>query len=172
VGDDLFKLAQQYATAYAGVVKPYLIAHNVRGLFGAIDHCAIKAENTAEYDSLIARVLPLAESVTFNEVNKRRIAAARLYTEIDCGSFGKTNWLEIMEPRPTATGIRMAGLDHIEVYNTDLERMKDIFDERGIRYVEESNDQHRWLSLRECAIELKVTDTAIAFLTRNGTVLK
>src|SRR5687768_4003650 len=65
-----------------------------------IDHLAIKAYGTTDYELYLNSVIPDSESpVTYTPMDNRRIATALLKKPVSFSSFGETNVLEIIEPK-------------------------------------------------------------------------
>ncbi len=125
---------------------------------------AIKAEDTHQFDDYLGIFSPLSESMSYIEMNDRRLATAELINPLEFQTIGECRTLEIMEPRPEKVGMDIVGFEHIEMYHEPLEKIEETLKAKNIPYEFTSNPEHRALVvvINDKGQEIKFTDKSLA----------
>lgn len=141
-------------------------------LLAHLDHIAIKAANSDNFEVLVERFRPEVEQKKFVCVEKdgRRLASAPLLGEISLGSFATVGRLGIMERRPGTPEAPRPIVDHTESSVKDLEGLAeivDVLDLRGIEFEVQADSSRICLCviINEDGQELKFTDKALEDIT-------
>lgn len=153
---------QQLLLAYSDEVKFFFHAYGLGNLVldKPVDHVAVKALNRNEYELYLQEYLPISKRLSYEAVSNRDLATAELYDPLDCGEFGSTSTLEIMEPKPNAAVTTHDMIDHFELLVDDLETVKQQLSEKDIDYNYQKNPNHTALvvAINEWDQEIKFTD--------------
>lgn len=161
------ELLQEHANAYFTKLVGFVEANNVADLLVVpVDHLAVKARDSLEYEELIKMIKPLSLELSYVEMDGRRLATAKLKTEVLFGDLGGSSFLELMEPRPGKEGVGFCGLDkgleHIEIF-ADLGKVRELLKRLGIIFEEQKNPNHKAvvLQINPEGQEVKFTDSRL-----------
>lgn len=138
--------------------------------FNEPDHVAYKCRDEQHFDHVLQEASHDVQSMSYVEIDNRRIAGAEVEQSVYLESFGTINWLEIIQSRPEKLGQDIVGLEHVEFYWPELESAEEVLRDRGIPYELQSNEQSQWLSIiiTEFGHELKLTNTRLANIVRDS----
>ena len=134
-----------------------------------IDHLAIKAYATEDYELYLKSAIPSSElPVTATAMDDRRIATALLKKPISLSSFGETNVLEIIEPKPAKAETADARFDHIEIRNPEFVEIEKSLKELNIAYTPYENPKHKALVIviNDLGQEIKFTNGNLAEIVK------
>jgi predicted metalloenzyme YecM len=170
---DVFSLEwlQSQATTYSDEVLAFLQQLSISHMVGPFDHLAIKAYDSADYESVIGAIRPACKSLSYIQMNNRRLATAHLREPIITRHFGACAWLEIMEPRPEKVGNDYVGFEHAEIFCKNFAALETLLKAKHIEYEFADNGAHRAYVLRinEAGQELKFTDTSLSIIVAHQT---
>ncbi len=162
-------------TDYANKLRAFINKFHLPNVwFDEPDHIAFKARDSYGYERLLKGFVPMSESVSYVEMDGRRLAAAKLTAPLAIGTFSSVSWVEIMEPRPEKVGKGFVGLEHMEFWHADFDKVRNNLDDARIPYTLQSNPGHAWINivLNEAGQELKINDRPLEFIVaeeiRNG----
>ena len=148
--ESLAQFLQNYPT-----LKSVILGH-------PIDHLAIKAYATEDYDQFIESIKAFVLTpFTFTPMDNRRIATAILKEPIQFLPFGQTEVLEIIEPKPEKAKKTAARFDHIEIFNPDFPTIEKILVKQSISFSRYQNSKHKALMIviNEKGQEIKFTNS-------------
>jgi predicted metalloenzyme YecM len=150
---------------YLHDLKMAFYAHGlVRLLEGKqIDHFAIKAIDTKEFEEYLKTYLPLCRRLSYTELNERRLATGELYEAIQFAEYGVCSTIELMEPRPGSITATYDRLDHIELRVDDLEEIKELLSQRQMECELQDNGVHQAVVvvINERGQEVKFTNKSL-----------
>lgn len=157
---------QQQATDYTTGLARFFVQHGAAlALQPPVDHFAIKAKDSAEFDDWIQALTDHAEHLSYIKRDNRRLATAILHDPLRCPGFGETCYLEIMEPKPDKIGKSAHGFEHIELFTPELDILADKLEKNGIKFERQEHGHHRTLVIvldDEKYHEVKFTDCPLA----------
>lgn len=136
-----------------------------------VDHVAVKARDSVHYSEIVGGFLPKTTLASFTRMDGRQIATLELSSPIYLDELGETLFVEIMEPKPEKVGRDLVGLEHIEIYNPDLEGVMRVLDEKGVTYEDGGNLYHRTVvvKINEKGQEVKFTNGRLGEIVRRQT---
>lgn len=125
-----------------------------------IDHLAIKSFATEDYELFVESLKEYSQSLSYTPMDNRRIATAMLKKPIIFSELGKTNILEVIEPKPEKSEKTSARFDHIEIRNPNFEKIEKILKKLNIPYKPYANPKHKALviEINDEEQEIKFTD--------------
>lgn len=88
-------------------------------LKGPVDHLAIKSANSQQFEIFLDSLKSFSESLSYVNLNNRRLATAILKNRYKFGDLGSSKILELMEPRPEKANRDFVGFEHIELRVSD-----------------------------------------------------
>lgn len=144
----LFEMSalQKVATTYNHLLYQFLQDHNLSNLYeGPVDHLALKALDTPDYESYLNLIKPSCRERSYIEKGGRRLATAQLKIPISFGWLGKTAHLEIMEPKAGESG---GFFDHIELFRNNLSTVTRVLNHADITYNLSSDPSHPTLVVK------------------------
>lgn len=160
---------QNKLLAYTDEVKLFFHAYGLGDLVidKQVDHAAIKGLNRKEYDAYVEAFLPISKRLSYEPVGARDIAVAELYDPFDCGTFGTTALVEIMEPKPGGAVTTHDMVDHFELLVLDLDAVMAILKDKGVSCERQANPNHDAIvvEINEWGQEIKFTDTSLLRIT-------
>ncbi len=132
-------------------------------LNGQVDHVALKAKDLVNYNSLVKQFLPNSISAQYVNLNNRKIFTSTLDFEIILPQIGRTNEIEVIEPRPEKVGQGFSGFEHIEIYLSDLSALQSKLNHHNIQHDYEDNGFHKAITVKLNSIgqEVKFTNTSL-----------
>ena len=133
-----------------------------------VDHCAIKARDSVEFEEWIAELLPFCTSASFAVLNNRRLATLELKMPVYFGVWGQTTVLEVMEPRPEKVGNDFTGFEHIELFHPSLNSVADTLEQKKVPFDHQENPGHKAvvLALSPEGHEVKFTDNHLRLMVK------
>lgn len=145
---------------YRESLQAFLISNKLE-VYGTdpLDHIAIKAKDTVQYESLIELLLPVSLQGSFVSMDNRRIATVDLEKPLRIGT-SDVQCIEIMEPRPEKVGRDYVGFEHAEIYSSHIAKIEEYAKEKGISYEAYTNDSHHAIvfQINDKNQEIKFTD--------------
>ena len=153
---------QSAANNYTQSRSQFLESHDLDHPQSA-DHLAIKVADSADYDAQLPQLLKMLSSAQYVNLNNRRICTGKLITPITLPGFSQTNFLEILEPRPSKVGTGVVGLEHVEFLVPDLDSVKSALVAKNILPEFHDNGHHRSLIVKfnNLGQELVYTNTPL-----------
>lgn len=160
---DLRKAAHEYSLALVGYEAAVKLPH---GFFlrRQMDHLAIKAQDTAEFDELANTVIDQSEEAYCIEDQGRFLVAVKLARRILVGIHGEVQWVEVKEPRSRGVSYGPVGLEHSEFYTDDLDKALHQVIARGLDHRVQFEGEHRRVDITftEQGHQVRLSDTPIA----------
>jgi predicted metalloenzyme YecM len=154
------QIVQDWADLYLKELENFLNKNKLSDLFHPpVDHLAIKAFDDADFTSFLESLKDFSETITFAEINNRRLATARLTTPIYFSQLGSCYCIEVMEPRPEKVNKDLVGFEHIEIFHPDLEEVKNLVKKLHHEFQENSAHQAIVLKINQKGQEIKFTNT-------------
>lgn len=117
---------------------------------------AFKAQNIEEFNQILGSLLEtdVVNQCHIGFVDKRYIASIVLRKPV---FFKDVKIIKLMQRRPNSTD--PVGLDHMDFYINNLKEMENVLKKNDVKgWGYESNESHRWISLRFNGIEAKFVD--------------
>lgn len=156
---------EQAIADYAESLRAFVDEHELPSdWFKVPDHIAIKGANAADFEAIMNSFKPLANQLSYIEMDGRRLGTAQIISPITIGTFGSVSWVEIMEPRPEKVGKDVVGMEHMEFYYPHFDEVKAALTERNIPFEQQQNPGHAWINIviNNSGQELKINDRLLA----------
>ncbi len=159
------QLLPEQIEQYLHDLKIAFYAHGLVRLLGGkpVDHFAIKAIDTTEFEEYLKVYLTLCQRLSFTELNNRRLATGELYEGVQFSEFGSCSTLELMEPRPGSITTTYDRLDHIELRVDDLYEIQELLQQREMECELQNNGVHQAVVviINERGQEVKFTNKGL-----------
>lgn len=146
---------------YADSLETFVSQHSLPAdWFRVPDHIAIKGADATGFEELMNTFQPLANQLSYIEMDGRRLGTAQLVSSMAIGTFGSVSWVEIMEPRPEKVGKDVVGMEHMEFFYPHFDEIKSVLADRGIDFEPQENPGHAWINIviNDGGQELKLND--------------
>lgn len=139
-----------FLAAFARKLANFQNRHGLGDFFARLqlDHLAIKMYDGAAYEQALRNIRPFCRHLIEANLDKRRITIAVLQEPLELPGFGKTQMIEIMEPRPHMVGKDIVGIDHVELLLKDLEEAASLMAAKGIKIGDGVNIYHHTVVVR------------------------
>lgn len=154
---------------YFEKLKDFMSSHRLEDLLAPpVDYIAIKCADSRDYETYLYFIKSLTLKRSEVMLQGRRITNLVLISPISFGDLGETCCLEVIEPKPEKVGHDLAGFEHIEIYNPDLENVEAKLRDVGVTYERGGNEYHNTIvvKINEQGQEVKFTSVRLADLKR------